>query len=114
MRYKFYTGSFAWLLHRITGVSLTLYIFIHLYVLSHLKDPAKYKSLMAFMENPLVKLSEVALLALVITHAVNGSRLVLIDMGVPTKLHKPLFWAGALAGGALFVLGAWPIIGGHH
>jgi len=112
MRYRLHTGSFAWLIHRVTGISLTLYIFLHLYVLSHLKDPLKYASLIEAMKNPLVKLSEAGLLGLVIGHAFNGFRLTLIDLGVSTVLQKKLFWGGFLAGGLLFLYGSWVILGG--
>jgi succinate dehydrogenase / fumarate reductase cytochrome b subunit len=111
MRYKLQTGSFAWLVHRITGVMLTLYIFVHLYVLSHLKDPAQYAAIMKTMQNPLVKLSEAGLLGLVIGHAFNGFRLTLIDIGTPTKLQKPLFWSAFVIGALLFIYGSAFIIG---
>ncbi len=111
MRYKLQTGSFAWLIHRITGIVLTLYIFLHLYVLSHLKDPAQYVSLMSTMESPVVKLSEAGLLGLVIGHAFNGFRLTLIDVGVSTKLQKPLFWSALVIGAVLFIYGSMFIIG---
>jgi len=112
MRYKLQTGSFAWVIHRVTGISLTLYIFIHLYVLSHLKDPLKYASLIEMMKNPLVKLSEAGLLGLVIGHAFNGFRLTLIDIGASTRLQKKLFLGAFFIGGLLFLYGSWIILGG--
>ncbi len=112
MRYKLQTGSFAWLIHRITGIALTLYIFLHLYVLSHLKDPLQYSSLIETMKNPLIRLSEAGLLGLVIGHAFNGFRLTLIDFGVPTKAQKKLFWAAFLIGSVLFLYGSSIILRG--
>jgi len=85
MRYRWHTGSTAWLIHRITGVLLTLYIFVHLYVLSHLKDLDSYKKLLQLMENPLVKLSEIGLLALVLAHGLNGIRVTLLELGMPSR-----------------------------
>lgn len=114
MRYALQTGSVAWLIHRITGVLLTLYLFVHLYVLSHLKDPAAYMAITSLMKHPLVRLSEVGLLALVVVHAANGTRLVLLDLGVPTAFQKKLFWAAVIIGGLLSVFGAVPFIGGAH
>lgn len=112
MRYKFQTGYFAWLIHRITGVSLTFYIFVHLYVLSNLRDPSKYESMMGLMKNPIFRLSEVGLLALVVIHALNGVRLTLIDMGVPTRFQKTLFKSAVTVGGMIFVVGSWLIMWG--
>lgn len=114
MRYRLRTGSFAWLLHRITGISLTMYIFLHLYVLSHLKDPAKYESIMKQMENPLMRLVELGLLTLVFTHGLNGFRLVLIDTGVPTRFQKTLFGIAAAIGSLIFVFGSIHFLRGGH
>jgi succinate dehydrogenase cytochrome b subunit len=112
MRYKIQTGSFAWLIQRITGVALTLYIFLHLYVLSHLKDPLQYSSLIEEMKNPFIRLSEAGLLGLVIGHAFNGLRLTLLDIGVSTGLQKKLFWSVFIVGALLFFYGSSIILGG--
>ncbi len=115
MRYRWQAGSIAWLIHRGSGVFLTLYIFVHLYLLTHLKDPEKYAGLLTLLGNPLVKLGEICLLAMVIAHALNGFRLTLLDLGVPTKIQKTLFMVVVvMGGGTLFFLGAWPIIGGAN
>lgn len=114
MRYKWHTGSVAWLIHRITGILLTLYIFLHLYVLSNLKDPESYREIMALMNHPLIKLSEVGLLGLVLAHALNGVRVTLLEFGVPTKLQKRLFWVAFTTGVILFIAGGMPILGGGH
>ncbi|MDA8241365.1 MAG: succinate dehydrogenase, cytochrome b556 subunit [Nitrospiraceae bacterium] len=111
MRYRLQTGSFAWVIHRLTGISLTLYIFLHLYVLSSLRDPAHYEALMKTMRTPLLRLLDAGLLGLVLGHGFNGFRLTLIDMGISTKLQKPLFWVAFVVGALLFILGALPIAG---
>ncbi len=111
MRYKLQTGSFAWTIHRLTGIALTLYIFLHLYVLSSLRDIAHYDALMATMRTPFVKLLDAGLLALVIGHGFNGFRLTLIDLGVSTRFQKPLFWVAFSIGALLFALGTLPIVG---
>ncbi len=110
MRYRWHTGSTAWLIHRITGVLLTLYIFVHLYVLSHLKDLDSYKKLLQLMENPLVKLSEIGLLALVLAHGLNGIRVTLLELGIPSRKQKRLFWYAVATGILLFVIGGIPLI----
>jgi succinate dehydrogenase / fumarate reductase cytochrome b subunit len=111
MRYRFQTGSFAWLIHRLTGIALTLYIFLHLYVLSSLRDPVYYEAVMKTMRIPFLRLLEAGLLGLVIGHGFNGIRLTLIDLGISTRLQKPLFWVSFVVGALLFILGALPIAG---
>ncbi len=112
MRYKIQTGSFAWIIHRATGIALTLYIFVHLYVLSHLKDPEQYKALMGLMKNPLVRLGEAGLLALVVAHALNGIRVTLAELGVPTRFQKLMFKVAVAVGIAAIIFGSIPLMGG--
>ncbi|HEX8950110.1 MAG TPA: succinate dehydrogenase, cytochrome b556 subunit [Dissulfurispiraceae bacterium] len=114
MRYKIQTGAFAWLIHRGTGVALTLYVFLHLYVLSHLKDPVSYKALMELMKNPLVRLGEAGLLGLVVAHALNGIRVTLLELGAPTRIQKTVFWISFAIGAFIVIIGGVPMIGGGH
>jgi len=112
MRYRWHTGSLAWLIHRITGILLTLYIFLHLYVLSNLKDPDRYSAIMGLMKNPLVVLSEVGLLGLVLAHGLNGLRVTLLELGLASRIHKTLFYAALALGGMIFIAGSLPLLGG--
>jgi succinate dehydrogenase cytochrome b556 subunit len=114
MRYRMQTGSFARTIQRISGVALTIYIFFHLYYFSSLKDPVIFESLRKMLDNPFVKFGEAGLLLIVIAHSFNGVRLILLDMGVPTRLQKILFFIAALTGGMIFFVGAWPILGGSR
>lgn len=107
-----FVGSVAWLVHRVTGIVLTCYLFAHLYVLSTLKDPEKFASLMGLLKHPLVKLSEVGLLAVVVAHTLNGVRLTLIDLGAPTRYQKPLFIIASLLSSIAVVYGSVVILGG--
>jgi succinate dehydrogenase / fumarate reductase cytochrome b subunit len=112
MRYRLHAGSFAWLIQRLTGIVLTLYLFLHLYVLSSLKDPTYYTSMMKLMRSPLVRIGDAGLLGLVMGHACNGFRLTLIDLGVPTALQKKLFYAAFVIGALIFIAGSAPLIRG--
>ncbi len=112
MRYKLYTGSLAWLIHRASGILLTLYLCLHLYILSHLKDPDQYRSMIAMMQRPIVKIAELGLMALLLGHGLNGLRLTLIDLGASSGTQKRLFWSAAACGSALCLFGFWRFIGG--
>ena len=111
IRYRMQTGSFARMIQRVSGIALTIYIFFHLYYLSSLRDPVRFESLRKLLDNPFVKFGEAGLLLIVIAHSFNGIRLILLDMGVPTRLQKTLFFIAALIGGIIFFVGAWPILG---
>ena len=112
MRYRLRTGSFAWILHRASGIALTGYIFLHLYVLSNLKDPVRYKELVGLTHSPLVKLGEAGLIGIVAVHAFNGIRLALVDIGMPTRLQKPVFWAAGAATGFVVLAAVRILFGG--
>ena len=114
MRQTFNTGFAAWLIHRISGLLLVLYIFLHLYVLSRLSDPQKFASIIKAMDNPLVKAGEAMLLLLVIVHSLNGVRLTLLDAGIATKHQRSLFRIAVVAGGLIFLFGLSSITGGVH
>ncbi|MBI5199101.1 MAG: succinate dehydrogenase, cytochrome b556 subunit [Nitrospirae bacterium] len=110
--YRWHTGSLAWALHRVTGILLFFYIFLHLYVINKLKDPEEYKATITFMNDPSIKLGEIALLGLVLAHALNGIRLTLIDIGVSTKLHKIIFWMSVCVGFVILIIGGLYILRG--
>jgi len=114
MRYRLQTGSFAWILHRITGIALSFYLCVHLLVLSSLRDPLKYESLMSLMKDPFVRLVEVSLLFLVIAHTLNGIRVMLHEAGLPTRFRNVVFYTVCMIGVAVFILGSVPIMGGVH
>jgi succinate dehydrogenase hydrophobic anchor subunit len=46
-------------------------------------------------------------LALVLLHGLLGLRAILLDLGVPVRLHQALFAAALALGVALFVLVWW-------
>ena len=100
------TGLWAWLLQRITGFLLVIYLFIHVWWLhfSNIKTPFD------FIINTLFLPSRVAvliLLLLVIPHALNGFRVFLIDFGISERAQRILFWALVVFG---IVLMAWAFL----
>lgn len=116
LRYRWHTGFVAWLVQRLTGVLLTLYLFAHLYVLSHLREPAEFERLMELTHNPFAKLMELALMGVVAAHALNGARVMALELGAPTRLQKPLFWAAAAGLAAVLAMGAialFSTVGAH-
>jgi succinate dehydrogenase/fumarate reductase cytochrome b subunit len=95
MRYRLQTGSFAWVIHRVSAVVLALYLFIHI--------PGTDISI----KSPLVN---VIVFGLLLCHALNGLRLALLDIGVPTGFQKYLFYLAAMVAAVLFILGAGPVL----
>jgi len=87
-------GFWAFALHRLTGILLVLYLFLHFYVLSSLVQGADaYEKTVKFMESPILTLLEVGLVAVILYHGLNGLRLMLMALNVGVKQHKAMFWA---------------------
>lgn len=111
MRYRWQLGFWAFLLMRISGVVLGLYLILHLWVLNHLLEgPAAFDEIMKTVQTPLFKFFEVALLGAVLYHASNGVRVVWVDFGSGAKTHKAWFWAMVSLGVVLLIAGAIPIL----
>jgi succinate dehydrogenase / fumarate reductase, cytochrome b subunit len=89
MSYKKHTGSWAWILHRLTGLGLTLYLYVHIVALTGLlRGEAAFNEEMAFFRTPVFIFFEWALGALVMFHALNGVRIALVDLGNGARYHK--------------------------
>ena len=89
MSYKKHTGSWAWILHRLTGLGLTLYLYVHIIALTGLlRGEAAFNEEMAFFRTPVFIFFEWALGALVMFHALNGVRIALVDLGNGARYHK--------------------------
>lgn len=112
---KTYTGQLvgmtAWVLQRVTGILLLIYLFLHVETIHQLSaGPAEFNRQLAFYNTPPFKLLEIGLLATVILHALNGIRLTVLDLGVGQRHQKKLFWGLVIGvGAALFIAGAIPI-----
>jgi succinate dehydrogenase hydrophobic anchor subunit len=80
-------GLWAWLLQRAAALALLAIVGLHLW-------------------NPFVRPVQALLLALVLLHGLLGVRAILLDLGLPVRLHRALFAAALALGAALFAL-AW-------
>jgi succinate dehydrogenase / fumarate reductase, cytochrome b subunit len=90
------TGMWAWLLFRISGLILVFYLGAHILVISTSRWSEAGKTLndlMKTFDNPLMVLLDLALVVAVLYHALNGVRIILLDLGVGVKRHKLMFWS---------------------
>jgi len=91
-------GTWSWLLHRITGVALTLYLFMHFWVLSSATQGREaFDQRLAQVQMPLFKILEVLLIAIIAFHLWNGLRIILVDFALFTKAQRRLLWAALAA-----------------
>ena len=109
--YKWFLGSFAWILHRITGLLLVFYLVLHIYVIHNLaKGPETFNSVMRFLASPLFKILEVGLWGVILYHSLNGIRVIFMDFWKGSLYHKTLFWILAVVFFILFLPGAYVIL----
>ena len=86
-------GTWSWLLHRITGVILVLYLFMHFFALSSsVGGEATFNNWLSNLQTPLTHLLEIGLVAVVAFHLLNGLRITIADFFFLTKPHKAIFW----------------------
>ncbi len=107
LRYGGGVGQWSWLLHRITGLGILLYLVVHIWdTFLVIFSPASYDAIMGIyggkfdgVEYPLLRwafrLGELGLIASVVFHAVNGLRVILFDLSPIRAVgaQKELFWA---------------------
>ena len=99
------TGTWAFILNRITALGLTLYLAMHLIVLGRLaQGPDAYDSFVALAHSPLVKIGEMLVITAGILHGLNGLRVVITSLGIAVRYQKELFWTLILLSGFLILI----------
>ncbi|MCP4215231.1 MAG: succinate dehydrogenase, cytochrome b556 subunit, partial [bacterium] len=108
--YKF-VGSWAWIFHRLSGLALIFYLSLHIWVINSLTRGAEtFNEVMTFLNSPLFKIAEVALWAVILFHAFNGIRVVVVDFFKGSLYHKKLFFVLIAVATVLWVAGAYILL----
>ena len=95
-------GQLAFVLHRLTGLGLVFYLFLHLGVLSLLaRGPEAWDRFIALAKTSPVLVLDVVLIFGLLFHALNGLRLTLVSLDIGVRRQAALFWGAA----ALTVIG---------
>src|SRR5207237_6091315 len=92
--YRGQTGMWAWMLHRITGIGVLLFLIVHIVDISLLGfGPTVYNEGIALFGTTVVRIVSLALIVALLYHAFNGIRIMLVDF-VPIALcyQSLLFW----------------------
>lgn len=84
-------GMWSWVLHRISGVTLFFFLFVHVLDTALVRvSPDTYDHVIETYKNPLVGVMEMALVALVLYHGLNGIRVMLVDFWSEGPRHQRL------------------------
>jgi fumarate reductase subunit D len=75
-----HTGYWAFVVHRVSGILLTLFLPAHFFALgSALEGAAAFDSLLAWTERPLVKFAEWGIVVLLAAHLGGGLRVLALE-----------------------------------
>ena len=81
MIYRGGVGQFSWALHRLSGLGVFAFLFIHILdTFLIILGPELYNKVMFFYRQPLFKVMEVGLVACVLYHSLNGVRITILDI----------------------------------
>jgi succinate dehydrogenase / fumarate reductase cytochrome b subunit len=104
------TGFLSFILRRVSGMALVIYLGLHIIAIGSVNSGARsFDEAMNFLQQPLFKLAEIALLAAVVYHAFDGIRLLIVHYLNVTEYRKSMFYAVFVVSAILVIAGGVPI-----
>lgn len=96
-------GMWSWVAHRITGVTVFFFLFVHVLDTALVRvSPEAYDAVVDTYKTPIIGLMELGLVAAVLFHGFNGVRVMLVDFWSEGPRHQKLMlW---------IVLGLWLVL----
>jgi succinate dehydrogenase / fumarate reductase cytochrome b subunit len=84
---------YLYILHRLTGLGILGFFLLHIFASSaRMHGPESWNAAMKILQNPILKLGEFAVFVAFAFHALNGIRLILIELGLAVgKAEEPIF-----------------------
>ena len=107
--YRGREGMWSWVLHRITGTAIFFFLLVHILDTSLIRINADaYTNVIATYKTPIMGLGELALVAAIGLHALNGLRIIAIDFTSWGVKHQRLMFWIAIALWVVLMLGFAP------
>lgn len=105
LTYRGRAGQWAWILHRVTGVGVLLFLLVHIVDTAFIGwGPELYNKAMAVYRLPVFRVGEVLLAGCVLFHALNGVRIIIIDFWPQTTAaHRKWVYAVAVTFAVIFI-----------
>lgn len=102
-RSRSHPAWWAFLVHRVSGVLLTLFLPLHFLTLATaLQGEAQFEATLRWIDQPIVKLGEVILVLLLAAHMTGGIRLLMLEFMPWRDWQKSLL---AVAAGVTLTVG---------
>ena len=94
LKYKGREGQWAWILHRVAGLGVLLFLVLHIFDIFLIGfGRATFEDLLFLYHSPLGRLFEVFLIFGVLFHAINGLRIIILDFWPDLMEHQQrLVW----------------------
>ena len=107
-------GGLAFIVNRLSGLGLVLYLYMHLMILSLLvQGPGAWDTFVDIALSPPVLVFDVVLLVGMLIHGLNGIRVGLVGLGLVASRQKALFIAAMVISAFVAFVGALRIFGGE-
>ncbi len=105
LTYRGREGHWSWILHRVTGVGVFVFLMVHIVDTAFIGwGPELYNKIMALYRLPFFRVGEVVLAGMVLYHALNGVRIIIIDFWPQaTVVHRKLVYAVAVVFAVIFI-----------
>jgi succinate dehydrogenase / fumarate reductase cytochrome b subunit len=105
------TGFISFALRRLTGVILSLYLLVHIWVIGAATQGAEaFNQRMEAFSSPLTHIMEIFLLAAVIYHGFDGIRLIIVNRFRITDRRKSMWYAAFAVSVLLTIIGGLPML----
>ena len=101
------SGSYAWILQRVTAVLLIAFLGTHFYIahFAPVGEAITFEVVTNRLQNALLVFVDAGLLAIVIYHALNGLRNVIMDFNIGRRAERALAFVLVIVGLVAFVYG---------
>jgi succinate dehydrogenase / fumarate reductase cytochrome b subunit len=98
LRYRGRDGQWAWILHRVTGLGVVLFLLLHIFdiFLMSAGEEVFERFLNLYTAAPF-RVLEAGLIFAVIYHALNGTRIIIIDFWPQYGQYQKILWRVQLA-----------------
>jgi succinate dehydrogenase / fumarate reductase cytochrome b subunit len=105
LTYRGRAGQWAWILHRVTGVGVLLFLLVHIVDTAFIGwGPQLYNKVMTVYRMPVFRVGEVLLAGCVLFHALNGVRIIILDFWPETAAaHRKWVYAVGAVFAAIFI-----------
>ncbi|MBK6881012.1 MAG: succinate dehydrogenase, cytochrome b556 subunit [Elusimicrobia bacterium] len=108
VRYRGGSGHWSYLLHRLTGLGVLLFLCVHIIDTVLIGwGPELFNKVISVYRHPFFRVSEIFLFGAVLYHSLNGVRITLVDLW-PGATRRHRLWAHLTWG--VFVAGMIPVV----